>query len=298
MREEGRLDLLGLVTAAKFGREKGRRVDRGGGGESLTRRLSLRPLSRGLFPGVSCVSAPHGDIHAGDTLDTLHLLNVPYGASERLKLLLLARRSPSTYVYEKVQLTVYPICEYDLFGPGDGLYRDPISHTAELTVSFDRYCSPVEFAGAVAEDQTFRVLLSDQKEDDTFELHVDAFNPDHYTLPWEAHLGLSDVRVEYRRVGSVEFLSAFNTDGGIAYLFRRDEDGVIQVPAPTAFTSVRGTGIRCTTGTVATRLHTSAHCLRFRVPHALCRVDFLGKRKSSPEPDREPWSTGSFCLSR
>lgn len=150
----------------------------------------------------------------------LHLYEVPdvqIGLEAGTEFTILLTRPPGSYTFEGIQLQLISSCELDIHLGDGGVFSEsdgyPLSATAVFDVEFLQYCSAVEFSGVLAGQETFNVVLDDVNDDGTYTLEVAGWSPENYVLPWTDHPYLMDVTVQYRRVGNVDWLTAYDIDG-------------------------------------------------------------------------------------
>eukprot|EP01123_Difflugia_compressa_P014988 TRINITY_DN81_c0_g1_i2.p1 TRINITY_DN81_c0_g1~~TRINITY_DN81_c0_g1_i2.p1 ORF type:complete len:2020 (+),score=309.20 TRINITY_DN81_c0_g1_i2:851-6061(+) len=159
----------------------------------------------------------------GAALQYTFLQDVPT-TEKGLDLTIIATRNPTSYNYTGIVLDFYSDCELGIYN-GDGLARAPLTSSATFDVLFQQYCSPVNFAGTLSEDNTFTIKLH---TDSTYTLLVQATNPEHHITPWNKHPKLKYVTIQYRKVGDAEWQRAVTKTGSFANLMT-DQTGFAEV---------------------------------------------------------------------
>lgn len=141
----------------------------------------------------------------GSGLQERPVRNIPVGETMRVNVRF--ERPPGHFDFEDIKLQIVAACEIDLVQA-----RNATGDELTVSLHFQQTCSPVEFAGEMADYQTFAVTKT-AKSSGEETIKVVAYDPDNFFTPWGTHPFLEDVRVEHRRVGDTIWSRSRTSDG-------------------------------------------------------------------------------------
>mmetsp|Transcript_46489 Transcript_46489/g.140840 ORF Transcript_46489/g.140840 Transcript_46489/m.140840 type:complete len:2055 (-) Transcript_46489:76-6240(-) len=141
----------------------------------------------------------------GSGLQERPVRNIPVGETMRVNVKF--ERPPGHFDFEDIKLQIIAACEIDLVQA-----RNATGDDLTVSLHFQQTCSPVEFAGEIADYDTFTVTKAAKSSGDET-IKVVAYDRDNFFTPWSSHPFLEDVRVEYRRLGDSIWNRARKSDG-------------------------------------------------------------------------------------
>lgn len=125
-------------------------------------------------------------------------------------------RVDSQYSYN-IRVSILPSCEVDLL-VGQATASRLAIESLDLTANFLQDCSRVHWADYLARELTFIVNeetrdVGDANGQHKNEVRLELFNPEYKTRPWANNTRLLSVKLEYRRVGDLDYSTGVNPDG-------------------------------------------------------------------------------------